>query len=61
MFGLHRSWLDLSLLKPSFHRPRQRPILSQNKAVGERDDYFTTKRFVFCVVVVEFAVNGNEA
>ena len=42
-------------------RPRQRPISSQNKATSLKDDCSTTKSLCFCVVVVEFAVNGNQA
>ena len=50
-------------MKPSFQlRPRQRPILSQNKAIsGKGAGSQPHNRFVFCVVVVEFAVNGNQA
>ena len=44
-----KAWFPLS-----HFRPRQRLILSQNKAIAHN-------RFVFCVVVVEFAVNRNQA
>ena len=51
-----KAWFPLSQL-----RPRERPILSQNKAVSGKDDCSTTKSLCFCVVVVGFVVNGNQA
>ena len=55
MYVFTKAWFPISQL-----RPRQQPILCQNKAVTGMDDCSTT-RFVFCVLVMGFVVNGNQA
>ena len=50
------AWFPLSQL-----RPRQRPISSQNKAIGVKDDYSTFNRFVFVSWSWYLSCNGNQA
>ena len=42
-------------------RPRQRPISSQNKAIGVKDDCSTFNRFVFVSWSWHLSCNGNQA